>query len=55
MALLVKKLPASVEDVRDAGLFPGSGRLPLEEDVQPTPVLLPGESHDRRSLVGCSP
>ena len=21
----------------------------------PTPVLLPGESHDRRSLVGCSP
>ena len=22
---------------------------------QPTPVLLPGKSHDRRSLVGCSP
>ena len=22
---------------------------------QPTPVLLPGESHERRSLVGCSP
>ena len=22
---------------------------------QPTPVLLPGESHGRRSLVGCSP
>ena len=21
----------------------------------PTPVLLPGESHGRRSLVGCSP
>ena len=22
---------------------------------QPTPVLLPGKSHERRSLVGCSP
>ena len=22
---------------------------------QPTPILLPGESHGRRSLVGCSP
>ena len=22
---------------------------------QPTPVLLPGESHGRRSLMGCSP
>ena len=22
---------------------------------QPTPVLMPGESHGRRSLVGCSP
>ena len=21
----------------------------------PTPILLPGESHERRSLVGCSP
>ena len=23
--------------------------------LQPTPVLLPGKSHGRRSLVGCSP
>ena len=23
--------------------------------MAPTPVLLPGESHGRRSLVGCSP
>ena len=23
--------------------------------MQPTPVLLPGKSHGRRSLVGCSP
>ena len=26
-----------------------------EKAVAPTPVLLPGESHGRRSLVGCSP
>ena len=26
-----------------------------EGDGTPTPVLLPGKSHGRRSLVGCSP
>ena len=26
MVLVVKNLPANVEDVRDAGLIPGSGR-----------------------------
>ena len=28
---------------------------PLEKEMQPTPVLLPGKSHGWRSLVGCSP
>ena len=28
---------------------------PLEEDMQPPPVLLPGESLGRRSLAGYSP
>ena len=27
----------------------------LEKQWHPTPVLLPGKSHGRRSLVGCSP
>ena len=27
----------------------------MEKALAPTPVLLPGESHGRRSLVGCSP
>ena len=27
----------------------------LEEDMQPTPVFLPGEPHGHRSLVGYSP
>ena len=26
----------------------------LEEEMLPTPVFLPGESHGQRSLVGCS-
>ena len=28
---------------------------PLEEDKQPTPVFLPGESHGQRSLAGYGP
>ena len=28
---------------------------PLEKEMAPTPVLLPGKSHGRRSLVGYSP
>ena len=31
-----------------------SGKLP-EKAVAPPPALLPGKSHGRRSLVGCSP
>ena len=29
--------------------------LVMDRQWQPTPVLLPGKSHGRRSLVGCSP
>ena len=29
--------------------------VPRRRQWQPTPVLLPGKSHGRRSLVGCSP
>ena len=33
-----------------------SNSCPLQrQQWQPTPVLLPGKSHGRRSLVGCSP
>ena len=28
---------------------------PLEKEMQPTPVLLPGKSHGQRSMVGYSP
>ena len=30
-------------------------QLPRRRQWHPTPVLLPGKSHGRRSLVGCSP
>ena len=32
-----------------------SGMVPGVLDILATPVLLPGKSHGRRSLVGCSP
>ena len=31
------------------------GKIPWKRKWQPTPVLLPGESHGQRSLVGYSP
>ena len=35
---------------------PSLGREdPLEKEMQPTPVFLPGESHGQRRLVGYSP
>ena len=34
---------------------PFNNSLMWRRQWQPTPVLLPGKSHGRRSLVGCSP
>ena len=48
----VKNLPAMQEtQVRS----PGSGRFPWRKKWQLTSVLLPGESHGQRGLVGYSP
>ena len=52
MALVVKNPPASAGDW---GSIPGSGRFPWRRAWEPTPVLLPGESHGQRSLAGYSP
>ena len=49
--LVVKNPPASAEDIKDMSSIPGSGRFPWRGKWQPTPVLLPGESHGQRSLV----
>ena len=36
-------------------IFPGVQVYIHAKQWHPTPVLLPGKSHGRRSLVGCSP
>ena len=51
---MVGNLPAKSGDIRDAGLIPGL-EDPLEKEMQPTLVFLPGKSCGQRSLVGYSP
>ena len=53
--LVVKNLPGSAGDVRDAGWIPGLGRFPWRRKWQPTPVFLPRESNGQRSLTGYNP
>ena len=51
VAQRIKRLPAIQETrVRFLGW-----EDPLEKEMQPTPVFLPGESHGQRSLAGYSP
>ena len=45
VVLVVMNLPANAQDVRDLGLIPGFGKIPWRRTWQPTPVVLPGESH----------
>ena len=40
---------------RRHGFDPWVGKIPWRRKWQPTPVFLPGESHERRSLVGYGP
>ena len=48
---MVKNLPA----IQEPGFDPWVGKISWRREWQPTLVLLPGKSHGRRSLVGCSP
>ena len=52
---MVKNLSANAGDVRDMSLNPVSGRSPGEQHGNPTPVFLPGESHEQMSLAGYTP
>ena len=56
VALVVKKRPAKAGDVRKTHWFdPWVGTIPWRKAQQPTPVFLPGEFHEQRSLAGYSP
>ena len=51
--LLVLKGPGP--PIRGQGWFLEVPSKSVEKQWHPTPVLLPGKSHGRRSPVGCSP
>ena len=55
VVLGVKNLPAKAGDLRDEGFDSWVGKIPWRREWQPTPIFLPGESHEQRSLVGYSP
>jgi len=38
-------------NARDTGLIPDLGR-PLEKEMAPAPIFLPGKSHGQRSMAG---
>ena len=40
---------------RIPGFHPWVGKIPWRRAWQPTPVILPGESHGQRSLAGYGP
>ena len=48
---MVKNLPAKAGDL---SLILG-GEDPLEKEMEPTPVFLPGKSHGWRNLAGYTP
>ena len=55
LVLVVKNPSANVEDTRDMGSIPGSGRSTGVSKWHSTPVFLPGKSHKEKCLVGHSP
>ena len=52
---MVKNLPASLGDTRDAGSIPGVRKIPWRRAWQPTPVFLLAKSHGQRSMGGYRP
>ena len=55
VALAIKSPPASAGGCKRHGFSPWVGKMPWRRLWQPTPVVLPGESHEQRSLEGYSP
>ena len=50
---MVNNLTASVRDARDGGSVLWVRKIPWKRKWQPTPGLLPENSHGQRSLAGC--
>ena len=48
---VVKNPLANAGGTRDVGFHSWIGKIPWRRTWQPTPVFLPGESHEQRSLV----
>ena len=53
--LVINSDMKSQNETHRAGDFTGVSGVTQRRPWHPTPVLLPGKSHGRRSLVGCSP
>ena len=52
---VVRNPPAMQETCQEPWVQSRGREDPLEKEWLPTPVFLPGESHEQRSRVGCSP
>ena len=55
VALVVKNLPASTGDIKDAGSIPGLGRAPGERNGNPLQYSCLENLMEQRRLVGYSP
>ena len=51
MVQWVKNLPAMQEIQADTGFEPWVKKVPLEEEMAPSPVSLPKKSHEQKSLL----
>ena len=55
VVLVIKNLPASAGKPKRRRFDPWVGKIPWRRAQQPTPIILLGESHGQRSLMGYSP
>ena len=47
--------PTAVQEIQETCVQSWVKKIPWRREWQPTPVFVPGKSHERRSLAGCSP
>ena len=55
VALEVKNPPTKAGRHKRPEFHPWVGKIPWRREWLPTPVFLPGEFHEQKSLVGYSP